>query len=146
MAIPAAAKATPLPNPNGVAAFVDLTTGALSEHGLQVLSAFRNFVVGMNRVIPCSASGTNVITLTPNDSSPLIEKYLDHDIFVFVAAATSTGAVTATVVPRDGTLATLNVYITGGAIQAGVGDVVVNRLYLAIYHSQIIAGGGFILK
>ena len=146
MTIPAAAKATPLPRANGEAAFVDLRTGALSPHGLQLLDAWRNYIVGMNRVIPCSATGTNVITLTPNDSSPLLEKYVDHEIFIFVAAATSTGAVTATVVPRDGSLATIGVYIDGGASQAGAGDVLINRLYLLVYNSSVVAGGSFILK
>ena len=146
MAIPDAARGTPIPRVNQVAAFVDVTTGALSEHGLQVLDAIRNFIVGMNRVTPCSATGTNVITLQPNDAAPLIEKYLDHEVFAFVAAATSTGAVTMTVVPRKGALDTLPVYITDGGVQANTGDIVSNRLYLAIYHSQIVAGGGFIVK
>ena len=146
MTIPADAKTTPLPRANGLAAFVDLTTGALTPHGLQLLDAWRNYIVGMNRVIPCSATGTNVITLTPNDSSPLLEKYVDHEIFVFAAADTSTGAVTMTVVPRDGVLATYKVYITGGASQAGAGDVVSGRLYLAIYHSTISVDPGFILN
>ena len=146
MTIPATAKTTPLPRANGEAAFVDLRTGALTPHGLQLLDAWRNYIVGMNRVIPCSATGTNVITLTPNDSSPLLEKYVDHEIFVFSAAATSTGAVTMTVVPRDGVLATYKVYITGGAAQAGAGDVIIGRLYLAIYHSTISVDPGFILN
>ena len=146
MTIPASAKGTPIPKANQLAPFVDLTTGALTPHGLQLLDAYRNFVVGMNRVIPCSAAGTNVITLTPNDASPLLEKYIDHEIFIFVAAGTSTGAVTATVVPRDGSLATIGVYIDGGASQAGAGDVLINRLYLLVYNSSVVAGGSFILK
>jgi hypothetical protein len=35
------------------------------------------------------------------------EKYADYEVFSFVAANTSTGAVTMTVGPRDGSLATL---------------------------------------
>jgi hypothetical protein len=45
----------------------------------------------MNRITPCNASGTNVITLTPLDAAPLIEKYADYEVFSFVAANTSTG-------------------------------------------------------
>ena len=147
MTIPAAAKATPIPAPNGQIPFIDPTTGVLSEHGLQLLNAWRNFIVGMNRVIPCSASGTNVITLTPNDSAPLLEKYLDHEVFAFVAANNSTGSVTMTVAPRSGALSTLKAYITDGAAQAGAGDVDADKLYLAIYNSALDSGaGGFVLK
>jgi hypothetical protein len=146
MTIPAAAKATPLPKANNQSTFVD-DGGVLTIHGLQLLEAFRNYIVGGNRVIPCSASGTNVITLTPNDSSPLLEKYVDHEIFSFMAAATSTGSVTALVVARTGNLSTLKAYISGGATQAGAGDVEQNKLYLAIYNSALDTGaGGFVLK
>lgn len=146
MTIPAAAKATPLPKPNGQSTFVD-EGGVLTPHGLQLLDAFRSYIVGGNRVIPCSASGTNTITLTPNDSSPLLEKYVDHEIFAFMAANTSTGAVTALVVARTGNLSTIKVYVAGGATQANAGDVEQNKLYLAIYNSALDAGaGGFVLK
>src|SRR5450631_4030041 len=107
MTIATAAKGTPLSKPNGVFPFVDIKTGVLTEGGLKLLSQYYNFMVGMNRITPCDASGTNVITLTPLDASPLIEKYVDYEIYSFVAANTSTGLITMTVVPADGTLATL---------------------------------------
>ncbi|HDA7928944.1 TPA: hypothetical protein O5V78_002721, partial [Staphylococcus aureus] len=100
MSISTAATGTPITKPNGVFPFVDLTTGNLTEHGLQVLNQYYNFIVGMNRITPCNATGTNVITLTPLTASPLIEKYVDYEIYAFVAANSSTGAVTMTVVPR----------------------------------------------
>jgi hypothetical protein len=145
--IPAAAKATPLAAPVHSVQFVDPETGMLSHHGLTLLSQWREFMVSMNRVIPCSATGTNSITLTPNDSAPLLEKYIDHEIFPFVAANTSTGSVTALVVARSGNLAELKVYITNGATQAGSGDVTAARLYLAVYNSALdSSAGGFVLK
>jgi hypothetical protein len=146
MTIPAEAKATPLPKPDALAQFIEPSTGSLTSHGLQLLAKFRDYVNGGNRVIPCSAStDSNVVTLTPNDATPFLEKYIDHEIFVFVADATSTGAVTMTVVPKTGTLETLKAYVN--TTQANTGDVVINRLYLAIYNSAADAGaGGFILK
>lgn len=147
MSISTAAKISPLPKPNGVFAFVDLQTGNLTEHGLQVLNAYYNYIVGMNRITPCDASGTNVITLVPMTASPLIEKYVDYEVYSFVAANTSSGSVTMTVTPRSGTLATLKAYKTNGTAQAGSGDVVSGSLYLAIYNDALDSGaGGFVLK
>jgi hypothetical protein len=147
MAIDADAVGTPIPKPNAVAAFVNLQTGALTQHGIELLNKWYQFIVGMNRVIPCSATGTNTITLTPNDASPLIEKYVDYEIFSFAAAETSTGDVTATVVPRTGTLAELKVYKTDGAAQATTGDIVQNSVYLLLYCDHLDSGaGGFVLK
>ncbi|HDA7256740.1 TPA: hypothetical protein O5U21_001979 [Staphylococcus aureus] len=124
-----------------------MTTGNLTEHGLQVLNQYYNFIVGMNRITPCNATGTNVITLTPLTASPLIEKYVDYEIYAFVAANSSTGAVTMTVVPRDGTLATVKAYKTNGSAQAGNGDISANSLYLAIYNDALDSGaGGFVIK
>lgn len=147
MSISAAATGTPINKPNGLFPFIDLQTGCLSEHGLQLLSQYYNFIVGMNRLTPCNASGTNVITLTPLAASPLIEKYVDYEIFTFVAANTSTGSVTMTVVPKNGALATLKAYKTDGSAQAGAGDIVAGALYLAIYNDALdTAAGGFVVK
>jgi hypothetical protein len=147
MSISTAATATPIHKPNGIFPVVDLQTGCWTEHGLQMLSQYYNFIVGMNRITPCNASGTNLITLTPLDATPLIEKYADYEIFSFVAANTSTGSVTATVVPKKGTLATIKVYKTNGAAQAGAGDVVAGSQYLAIYNDALDSGaGGLVVK
>lgn len=147
MTISSAATATPVSKPNGLFPFVDISTGCLSEHGLQILTQWYNFIVGMNRITPCNASGTNVITLTPLAASPLIESYADFEVYSFVAANTSTGSVTMTVAPKSGTLATLKAYKTNGAAQAGVGDIVAGSHYLAIYNDALDSGaGGFVLK
>jgi hypothetical protein len=147
MSIATAAIGTPISKPNGLFPVVDIKTGYLTEHGLGLLSEIYNFVLGMNRLTPCNASGTNVITLTPLGASPLIEKYVDYEIFSFVAANGSGASVTMTVVPRDGTLSTLKAYIDGGSTQAGPGDITAGRLYLAIYNDALDGGaGGFVLK
>lgn len=147
MSIPAAAQISPLPKPNGSVPFVDIKTGNLTEHGLQVLNAYYNYIVGMNRITPCDASGQNVITLTPLTASPLIEKYVDYEVYSFVAAITSNSQVTMTVVPRSGTLSTLKAYKSNGATQAATGDVVAGSMYLAIYVDSLDSGaGGFVLK
>ena len=146
MTIPTAAVGTPISKVN---AFVPIVTpeGTLTPHGQQLLTQWHDFVVGMGRVIPCSASGTNVITLTPNDASPLIEKYVFGDIFVFTAAASSSGVVTGTVVPKTGALATLKVYATDGAAQATTGDIIANSVYMWLYAPHLDTNvGGFVLK
>lgn len=147
MSISIAATGTPISRPNGLFPVVDIQTGCLTEHGLQLLSQYYNFIVGMNRVTPCNATGTNTITLTPLDASPLIEKYVDYEIYTFVAENDSTGSVTMTVVPRDGALATLKAFKTNGATQAGAADIVAGSLYLAIYNDALdTAAGGFVIK
>ncbi|MFB6449251.1 hypothetical protein [Bradyrhizobium tunisiense] len=147
MTISTAATATPISKLNGLFPFIDVKTGCLTDHGIQVFNQWYNFIVGMNRITPCNASGTNVITLTPLDATPLIEKYTDYEVYSFVAANTTTGAATMTVVPRDGTLATLKAYKTNGATQANTGDIVAGSLYLAIYNDALDSGaGGFVIK
>jgi hypothetical protein len=146
MSISTAATGTPIQKPSAFP-FVDPKTGILSEHGIQLMSQYYNFIVGMNRVTPCNATGKNVVTLTPLTASPLIEKYVDYEIFAFVAEQTSDGSVTGTVVPRKGSLSTIKFYKTSGAAQAGAGDVVAGSLYLGIYNDALDSGnGGIVLK
>lgn len=147
MTISTAATGTPISKPNGQFPVIDIKTGCWTDYGLQMWSQLYNFVVGMNRLTPCNASGKNVISLAPLPASPLIEKYVDYEVFTFVAEQTSDGAVTMTVVPRDGVLATLKAYKTSGASQAGSGDIVAGSTYLAIYNDALdTAAGGFVIK
>lgn len=147
MSIATAAIGTPISKPNGLFPVIDIKTGCLTEHGLQLISQMHGFIVGMNRITPCNASGTNVITLTPLDASPLIEKYVDYEVFSFVAANNSTAAVTMTVAPRDGSLATLKAYKTNGSAQAGNGDIVAGLHYEATYVDSLDSGaGGFVIR
>jgi hypothetical protein len=153
MAIPAAAKPTPIPRIDVSTRLVDPKTGVPDTHGLQRIERLRGYVSGMGRCIPCAASGTNVITLTPNGhgsedgEAPVIEKYVFGDSYLFWAAETSTGDVTATVVPKTGTLSTLKVFVDDGAAQATTGDVVQNSVYEAFYAPHLDANnGGLVLK
>lgn len=144
--IPDAARPTPLAPFNANVRFVD-AGGALAPSAVQQQAKFVAYVQGMGRIIPCSAAGTNTISLTPNDASPSMEGYIFGDVFMFWAAVTSTGSVTMTVVPQTGTLATLKAYKTNGSAQAGSGDVVANLLYFACYHPLLdSSAGGFVLK
>ena len=121
--------------------------GRLTLEGLRLLNGLRDYVNGGSRIIPCSASGKNLITLTPNDASPLLEGYRDYDVFAFTASETSDASVTATVVPKTGALATLKVYTTAGAAQAGSGDVVANSVYWLCFADHLdAAAGGLVLK
>lgn len=147
MTISTAATPSPISKPNGLFAIVDIKTGCLTEHGLQLLSQMHGFIVGMNRITPCNASGTNVITLTPLDASPLIDKYSDYEVFSFVAANSTTGDMTMTVVPRDGALATLKGYKTNGSAQVSTGDIVAGSHYTATYVDSLDGGaGGFVIR
>lgn len=148
MAIPTAYRPTPIPELDGNVPIVDPKTGLPTIQFLQAYDRFRQYINGGNRVIPCSASTTsNKITLTPNDASPLIEGYRDFDIFPFVADATSSGTVTATVVPANGTLATLKVYKTDGAAQATTSDIVSGSFYLLCFVDTLdSSAGGLVLK
>jgi hypothetical protein len=147
MTISTAATPTPISKPNGLFPFIDVKTGCLTEHGLQLMNQYYNFVVGMNRVTPCNATGTNLITLTPLAASPLITAYSDYEVYSFVAANSSGAAVTMTVVPRDGALATLKAYVANGATQAQAGDIIAGSHYTATYVDALDAGaGGFVIR
>ena len=144
--IPAAAQPTPQGKPQQHLAFVG-PDGKLTQTGLLFLQGLWQRNLAGNRIIPCHAAGTNVITLTPLGAHPLIEGYRSYDAFAFTAANTSTGAVTATVVPDVGTLGTIKAYKTNGAAQAGSGDVVANSFYLAFFCDHLDGGaGGLVLK
>lgn len=148
MTIAAASQQKPLPFLDQGQAIVDPKTGLPTNYFMQLMQAWRGNANGCARIVPCNASGTNLITLTPTHPvAPVLDRYRDFDVYAFVAAATSTGSVTATVVPASGTLATLKAYKSGGAAQAGSGDVVKDSLYLAIFNDALDSGnGGLVLK
>lgn len=147
MTIPASVRASAPGAPNSRIAIVDPQTGILNSSGIGILTDMLNYYIGTSRVIPCEETGTNALTLTMLAVSPLIKQYNDYDIYQFVAAATSTGTVTATVVTLQGALATLNVYKSNGATAAGAGDVVSGSFYFLVYVDALNSGaGGFVLK
>ena len=99
--------------------------------------------VGALVTIQTTASGTNAITLTPAANAPSVNAYgLPNPVrFGFVAAASSSGAVTA----RVGSLAFLKVFLPT-LIQANSGDITSNAYYEAVYQAALDGGnGGFVI-
>jgi len=152
MTIPASARPSTPSAANRAINIVDPETGNLTSNGINVLSDMLNYYIGSSRVIPCEETGTNVLALTQLSISPLIKQYNDYDIYQFVAAATSTGLITANVTlvsgaVTQGTLATLKVFKTNGATQATVGDVVSGSQYELTYVNSLNGGlGGFVIR
>ena len=148
MSIPTASKPSPIPALTGNVPLIDVKTGLPTQEFLLAYERLRMQISGGNRIIPCSASMTsNLITLTPNDDSPLLEGYRDYDIFIFAADATSDGEVTATVSPKTGSLATLKVYDSDGASQTTTGGIVSDSVYALIFADHLdSAAGGFVKK
>jgi len=144
--ISAAAQVPSLLQPQQRTPFVDSAT-LLTNNGWQTLQGTFGFINGMNRIIPCNASGTNIITLTMLDVSPLVQGYCAFDSYRAVAANTTTGSVTALVATPQGNLGTLKVYKLNGAAQAGTGDITSGLLYEFIYVDSFDSGnGGFVLR
>jgi hypothetical protein len=144
--IPAAFQVPSLLAPAQRTPFVD-DASMLSNNGWQVLQGMFGFINGMNRIIPCNASGTNVITLTMLQVSPLVQGYFDFDTYRAVAVATSTGTVTALVATPQGNLGTVKVFKSNGAAQATTGDIVSGLLYDFVYVDSLDSGnGGFVLR
>lgn len=147
MTVPTAAAIPTLQNPSLGSAFVDIKTGNLSQGAYQVLQAASGFINGMARIIPCNATGTNVITLTMVAQTLLVQQYADFDTYRAVAANTTTGLVTALVVTPQGALATLKVFKNNGAAQATTGDVTSGLLYDFTYVDSLDSGNGaFVLR
>jgi len=146
MTIPAAFQVPSLLQPAQRIPYVD-SNGVLTNNGWQTAQGIYDFVNGTNRIIPCNASGTNVITLTMLSISPLIKGYFDFDTFRAVAAATSTGSVTALVATPQGNLGTIKVFKTNGSAQAGAGDITIGLLYDFTFVDSLDSGnGGFVLR
>jgi hypothetical protein len=125
--------------------FVDPQTGFLTQHGLVHLDQIWRQISAGFAIVPCviTQASPNVLIMTPRLHEEGARTYGDYMCFAGVAAATSTGSVTATL----GELASVKVYKDGGATQAGTGDIVSARLYLFLYNSVLDAGnGGLVLK
>jgi hypothetical protein len=144
--IPASAQVPSLLQPQQRNPMVD-STGLLTNNGWQTLQGIFGFINGTNRTVPCIASGTNVITLTMLDTSPLVQGYYDYDTFRAVAANTTTGTVTALVATPQGNLGTIKVFKSNGATQATTGDITSGLLYDFTYVDSLDSGnGGFVLR
>lgn len=146
MTIPASFQVPSLLQPQQRNPLVD-DAGLLTNNGWQTLQGMFGFIQGTNRTVPCNATGTNVITLTMLDTSPLVQGYYDFDTYRAVAAATSTGSVTALVATPQGNLGTVKVFKANGATQATAGDIVSGLLYDFTYVNSLDSGsGGFVLR
>lgn len=146
MTIPAAYQVPSLLQPQQRNPFVD-EAQLLTNNGWQTMQGMFGFINGTNRTIPCNATGTNVVTLTMLDTAPLVQGYYDFDTYRAVAAATSTGLVTALVATPQGNLGTLKVYKSNGAAQATTGDIVSGLLYDFTFVDSFDSGnGGFVLR
>ena len=98
-------------------------------------------IAGQQGNLPCTASGTNAITLTPETNYYLPAAYTDKQLASFEAVATSTGAMTM----QLGGLGLVNLYVPAGT-QAGAGNVVINTNYVVQYLASLNSGaGGFII-
>lgn len=90
--------------------------------------------------VPCGASGTNAITLSPNANTPTLSAYANYQAFSFTAAATSTGAVTIQV----SALGILNLYLPDGVTQANANNLFIGALYTVVFNQALAGGtGGF---
>lgn len=98
-------------------------------------------IAGQQGNIPCTASGTNAITVTPSTNYYLPTAYTIAQIVSFKATATSTGNVTLAITG----LAFVKLFTAAG-VQAASGDIVINTHYTAQYWADLDSGnGGFII-
>jgi len=94
-------------------------------------------IVGAQGAIPCTATGTNSYTLTPNTNYYQPASYQNFQIVAFVVPNSSTGLVSA----RLGPLAFINVYMPSG-LQAGSGDLTVGAYVIMAFNAALNAGAG----
>lgn len=93
--------------------------------------------------IPCSATGTNAISLAPLPNCPALTAYTELCGFRFRAIGTSTGLITA----QHNGIGFLPVYHADGTTQATTGDVTVSQEYVIRFSQSLNAGaGGFFLE
>lgn len=120
------------------------TTFANLSSGYQLLSLFDNMFsdLGAATVVPCTATGTNSIALAELSNKVAPSSYANHQLFAFVAAATSTGSVTV----NFNSIGAKNLYHQNGTTQVGSGDIVSGAFYVVAYYASLNSGsGGFYL-
>lgn len=109
--------------------------------GLQPFSLWDKSLADMGSlgIIPCTATGTNTVVLTPvvNALAPA-PAYANKNQFSFTAAATSTGVITVNV----GALGALPLYRSDAVTQATANDLVINVLYVIAFNAALNGGNG----
>lgn len=135
--------------PNPRIAFTEPQTGLLtSSTGMQILTQHHQAINGLTPTVSCTCTNVgNVYTLTPFNISPNVANYYSYWSFAFVASATSTGTVTATVIPSSqstmtGVLPTLPVLKTHGSAAAGNADLTAGLFYVMYYVDTLNGGNG----
>lgn len=117
--------------------FANLTAGNQPASLLDTMYA----ICGNQGNIPCTAVGTNAITLTPNTNFFLPASYQNYQMATFAAVANSTGSCTIKIAG----LAFVKLFNPDGT-QAGSGNIVSGNLYAIFYNSALDTGaGGFII-
>jgi hypothetical protein len=121
-----------------VPSFAALATG---NQNLSLFDSQFN-AIGVLVDIPCTASGTNAITLTPVANTPAVTAYTDMaPTFSWQQPATTTGPVTIAVAG----LSFLNAFTHNGTVAAGSGDFVGAGVYRAYTLAALNNGaGGFV--
>src|SRR5215469_12023480 len=91
--------------------------------------------------IACSVTGTNGLTLTPINAGAAVNAYQQNMQFTGVAAATNTGAVTATVV---GIAGALPVYKDGtaGPVPLAGAEIVANCAFTLLFDQALNSNAG----
>lgn len=113
--------------------FATLPTGNVAASTLDT-----NFnQVGAMGITQCTATGTNTIALTQAANQPTIAAYANYLEFGFVAANTTSGAVTVNV---NG-IGALPLY-RSDLVQASTGDITQNVFYVIAYNSALNSGSG----
>lgn len=103
--------------------------------------------LGAISYVPCTASGTNTITLTPKTNTPAINGYSQLQGYPFVATTTNTGSVQIQVLgPSGSPLTLLQAYklSSGGPTPLTSGDIQLGSYYIPVYDLALNSGvGGF---
>lgn len=122
------------------------TTFANLQDGLQLLNQWDQVVAdtGNLGIIPCTCTGTNALVLTPLTAAfaPTQSAYANYRQYSAIAAATSTGPLTANVAG----IGVRDIYLDNGVTQATTGDIVINEFFVLAFASTLNGGaGGFYL-
>jgi len=91
--------------------------------------------------VPCTASGTNAITLTPFSTNvPTVTALADYAVFSAVASATNTSSVTIAI----GSFSALPLYrdSLSGPIALTAGQIVAGNAIYVVYDAALNSGGG----